>query len=262
LARVGTIVAVVLLVVALSLPLWSSLMAKLLPHESEVAIGDSLIGSLPQDKFCQSDEGLEALDGVVQKLAKAADIDEEFRVYVVDQEVVNAFAAPGGRIVLFRPIIEKAESPNEVAGVLAHEMAHVLEGHPSSAVVESLGYGVLGLLNPGADAVGSEAAQTLMTNQYSRIDELDADRVGVKLLNEVGFDSRGLLSFFARLEKDGHEIPGALEFLSTHPAGETRTAALKELVEEGEVVMDDDEWADLKNVCSATGQPRATLETR
>ena len=262
LARIGTILAIVMLLVALSLPLWSGLLARFLPGDVEASIGDSLVDSQPQDQFCRGEQGLAALDAVVLELAQAAGSDEEFRVYVVDADVLNAFAAPGGRIVLFAPIIELADDPSEVAGVLAHEMAHVLEDHPSSAIVEALGYGVLGLLNPGADTVGSEAAQTLLTNRYSRGDELDADRVGVELLNDAGYDSRGLLDFFARLQAEGSATPGALEFLSTHPSGEHRTSALRELVQEGKVVMDQEAWEALRSVCDEKGAPRPTLELR
>lgn len=262
LARIGTIIAVVLLVLAVSLPLWSGLLARFLPRSVEASVGDSLVASLPQEQFCRGDQGLAALDRVVQRLAEAAGSEEEFQVFVVDADVFNAFAAPGGRIVLFRPIIESAEDPAEVAGVLAHEMAHVLERHPSKAIVQALGYGIFGLLNPGADTVGSDAAQALMTNHYSRNDELDADRVGVEMLNAAGYDSRGLMAFFTRLEQLGAKIPGALEFLSTHPTGDRRAAALQGLARDGSVVLDDEGWAALRSVCKETGQPRATIELR
>ena len=262
LARIGTIIALVLLVAALSLPLWSGVLARFLPRSIEVSIGDSLVQSLDQQSFCRGDEGLAALDEVVAALARAANTNEEFQVYVVDADVLNAFAAPGGRIVLFRAIIEKSDDPGEVAGVLAHEMAHVIERHPSKAIVQALGYGIFGLLNPGADTVGSDAAQAVMTNHYSRNDELDADRVGVEMLNEAGYDSRGLLTFFARLDAEGAKIPGALEFLSTHPTGERRAAALEKLVREGEPVMDAEAWAALRAVCKDKGSPRATSDAR
>lgn len=261
-ARIGTILAAAMLIVAVSLPLWSPLLARFLPHGVEASIGDSLVQAQPADHFCRGEEGLVALDGVVQRLAEASGTEEEFRVYVVDADVFNAFAAPGGRILLFRPIIESAEDPAEVIGVLAHEMAHVLHGHPSNAVVESLGYGILGLLNPGAEQVGSDAAQALMTNHYSRGDELEADRGGVELLNEAGYDSRGLVTFFARLEEHGGDIPGALEFLSTHPSGERRVAEVQDIVHDGDAPLDAVGWEALRSVCGEIGQPRATTDFR
>lgn len=261
-AQIGTFIAVMLLIVAVSLPLWSGLLARVLPRDFEASVGNSLVSSLQQDHFCRSDAGLGALDELVRHLAEGAKVENEFRVYVVDAEIVNAFAAPGGSIVLFRPIIEKAQNPGEVAGVLAHEMAHVIERHPAKAVVQAMGYGILGLLNPGAEMVGSDAAQAIMTNHHSRNDELDADRVGVEMLNAAGHDSRGVVSFFARLEATGQEIPGALEFLSTHPTGAHRVAALEALVRDGTPVMDDDAWSALRSICEQTGSPRSTSETR
>jgi beta-barrel assembly-enhancing protease len=262
LAQIGTIIAIVLLVIAVSLPLWAGLLARFLPRSLEVSIGDALVSSLPDTRFCRNEEGLVALDQMVRRLADASDSDEEFLVYVVDEPVFNAFAAPAGRIVLFRPIIDKADDPGEVAGVLAHEMAHVLERHPSKGVVQALGYGMFSLLNPGGGNIGSEAAQAIMTNHYSRNDELAADRVGVELLNAGGYDSRGLVTFFARLDAEGGKIPGATEFLSTHPTGDRRAAALEQLVREGKPILDDEGWAALRDVCRERGRPRATKETR
>jgi len=262
LTSIGTAIAVALLVVAVSLPLWSGLLARFLPQSLEASIGASLVSSVDQGKFCRNKEGLAAIDTLVRRLAKAKGRSEDFRVYVVDGDVVNAFAAPGGSILLFRPIIEKAEEPGEVAGVLAHEMAHVIERHPAKAVVQAMGYGILGLLNPGADTVGFDAAQAIMTNHYSRNDELDADRVGVEMLNAAGHDSRGIVGFFTRLEAAGAGIPGALEFLSTHPTGEHRVAAIASIVREGTPVMDRESWSALRAVCSETGAPRSTLEVR
>jgi predicted Zn-dependent protease len=76
------------------------------------------------------------------------------------------------------------------------------------------------------------------------------------MLNRAGIDSRGLPVFFDRLAAKGQEIPGALEFLSTHPTGDTRKSHLDGLTKEGAPAMTDDEWASLKQVCDDTGEPK------
>lgn len=250
-ARIGTIIAVVLLILVVSLPLWSGLLARFLPQSVEETIGDELVASLPAQGFCQNEQGLAALDEMVR--AVSASTNEDFQVYVVDVDMLNAFAAPGGRIVLFRPIIEKASGPEEVAGVLAHEMAHVLEAHPSEAIVESLGYGIFGLVNPGAGSAGSDAAQAIMANHYSRSDELDADRVGVELLNASDYDSRGLPAFLSRLDEEQGRTAAEPEFLSTHPTGEHRIAELRDRVSDGKPVLDAEAWSALSDICDETG---------
>lgn len=258
LTRVGTILALGFLAAGLSLPFTARLGAYLLPQSTRGEIGDALVESLPQGQFCRNKAGLAALHGVVDKLIDVSESDQEFRVYVVQSATLNAFAAPGGRIVIFSPIIEKAHSPEEMAGTLAHEMAHALERHPSTGVVESLGLGVLSLLNPGAERLGVGVAETLRQRKNSRDDELDADRVGIELLNEAGFDSRGAIAFFERLMASRGGAP--LEFLSTHPSDSARIEALKKVAQEGAPVLDTASWNALRSVCSETGAPLATVD--
>lgn len=244
--------AILLLVAFVSFPLLSGWVAPLVPAKVEDAVGAEMIkDTASRGSFCVEPEGRAALEVLVGKLA-AQTSDHEFKVYVSDQDIVNAFAAPGAHLVIYEPIIMQAEGPDEVAGVLAHEMGHVIELHPTEGLVEAVGYGIFGMLTPGSDRQ-REVAKSLLTNHYSRSDELDADRVGVELLNAAGLDSRGLFSFFDRLSSSGDEVPGAAEFLSTHPSGDTRKDNLEDVAKEGEPALTDEQWAALKNICSTTG---------
>jgi predicted Zn-dependent protease len=242
----------------LAIPLLAGVLAKLVPMSVEAKVGQQMMDELSKgEKFCRSEAGLAALDGLVDRLSATTEGDYEFKVYVANDDVLNAFAAPGGHVVIYRTIIEEAEKPEEVAGVLAHEMAHVTEGHPRRGMVEALGYGVFRLVTPGDDNIGAELVKSAFANRYSRDDELEADRSGVGMLNAAGIDSRGLSVFFDRLSAKGQEVPGALEFLSTHPTGETRKAELEGLTKEGAPALTDEEWAALKKACEDTGEPKA-----
>lgn len=254
LAIIGTILAVGLGLLFLSVPLLSGFVSRFVPTSVESTVGAQMIEELGKEtEFCQDPEGLAALDDLVESLSEQTDGTYEFRVYVADQEVLNAFAAPGGHIVLYRSIIDEAETPEEVAGVLAHEMAHITEGHPARGMVESMGYGFFQLFTPGEENIGADLVKSAVTNHYSREDELEADRSGVDILNAAQLDSQGLLAFFDRLSDQGQEIPGALEFLSTHPSGETRKEALAEHVVEGKPALTPQQWSALGNVCKKTG---------
>lgn len=258
LAFIGTLLAILLLVGFVSFPLLSGIVAPLVPQQVEDAIGAEMIkGTAEEGSFCTDAEGVAVLEELVRRLAKEAD-DRTFKVYVSDQEIVNAFAAPGGHVVIFKPIIDQADGPDEVAGVLAHEMGHIVERHPAESLVEAVGYGIFGMLTPG-DGDHEEVAKSLLTNHYSRGDELDADRAGVELLNAAGIDSRGLFSFFERLKEDGDDVPGAVEFLSTHPSGETRKANLEEVAHAGEPALSEKDWAALQAICSESGPPEPIL---
>ena len=253
-ARIGTILAVVLLVGFVSFPFLSGFAAPFVPDSVQEPIGAQMVESTAaQAPLCKGKDGRAALEKLANKLAAASGSDETIKIYVANADVLNAFAAPGGYVVLFRAIIDNAKGPNEVAGVLAHEMGHVVEDHPAKGVVEALGYGIFGLLVPGSDTDSAAIAQTMLSSAHSRGDELDADRVGVEMLNEAGIDSRGLIDFFATLEAQGAEIPGALEFLSTHPTGKTRTSRLEEYVSDGDPAMTDAEWEALKTMCESSG---------
>lgn len=256
LARIGTILAILLLALVVSFPLLSGVIAPFVPDRVQDPVGEQMIeATAEQGGYCHDPEGIAALQKLVDRLATAADDDRTYRVYVSDADVLNAFAAPGGHVVIFRAIIDHADTPEEVAGVLAHEMGHVVEDHPAKGLVEAVGYGIFGLLIPGGSGDTAVIARTMLTNHYSRGDELDADRVGVETLNEAGIDSRGLIAFFEHLAAEGNEIPGALEFLSTHPSGDTRSEKLEDIIREGEPAMTAAEWAALRRVCDTTGAP-------
>ena len=259
LARIGTILAVVLVLFFLAVPLLSGVLGPVVPQRVQDPIGKQVVESVRGEaKYCTDPAGLAALDGLVDRLAAAADHDAPFRVYVVDDEVLNAFAAPGGHIVIYREILAQAKDPQELAGVLAHEMAHEVAGHPASGLVKTLGYGVFSLLTPGSSEVGSEIVQSVVASKFSRDDELEADRGGIALLNAAGIDSRGLARFFDTMAAAG-EVPGALEFLSTHPTGENRQAQLVDLQRDGAPALDAAQWQALQNVCAVTSTEPAPV---
>jgi len=254
LARIGTILAVGLLIGFVSFPLLSGVVAPVVPNAVLSPIGAHMVTTTAESApLCSGEAGTAALNKLATKLATASGSDREFKIYVAKADELNAFAAPGGHIVLYKAILDHARSPNEVAGVLAHEMGHVVEDHPAKAVVEAFGYNIFGLLVPGSDSTTSEVAKTLLTSAHSRADELDADRVGVQMLNAAELDSHGLIGFFKTLDEGGNKIPGALQFLSTHPAGDTRTNSLQDFVQDGAPAMTPDEWASFKAICDTTG---------
>jgi Zn-dependent protease with chaperone function len=166
------------------------------------------------------------------------------RFFIVPEKTVNAFALPGGTIVIFSEVIEKATSGNEVLGVLAHELGHVTERHVLRNIISSVGlYAVFSLLI--GDAVGgiaalANAAPLLLSKSYSRDLERDADAIGFEYLISANIDPRGMVAFFKRIlaiENKANEVfPDAsglidgLRFLSTHPNTEERIVALEERI--------------------------------
>jgi beta-barrel assembly-enhancing protease len=151
---------------------------------------------------------------------------------------VNAFALPGGHIWVYRGALTLARSESELAGVMAHEVAHVVERHAarqaSTAMVANVGLELLGaLLGNTGGAVTSGMAANMLTGSvflgFSRQDELTADREGAGILRKAGWDPRGLPSFLEAARATARRNPTALDvFFSTHPATDDRIVALRQ----------------------------------
>jgi len=157
----------------------------------------------------------------------------EFRFELLRDRAVNAFAAPGGLVVVHAGLLAEARSADELAGVLAHEVTHVLERHSLRQLLFELGLTtsarlLLGLPDGVADAVAS-AAVNLGALRFSRDQERAADRGGVELLARARLPATGLESFFERLARREGTIPA---MVSTHPPSAERAAALRRLIEE------------------------------
>jgi predicted Zn-dependent protease len=151
-----------------------------------------------------------------------------FEVTVVKSDVVNAFALPGGYVVVFTGLMKKAESPEEVAGVLAHELNHVLQRHGLERIIKQLGFvAVISIVlgnPPGLGGVMKQVGVELMTLKFGRAQETEADTTGLDLLYRAKINPEGMITFFQRLaEKD----EGRVEWFSTHPMSSARADHLK-----------------------------------
>jgi len=151
-------------------------------------------------------------------------------LHLVKDETVNAFALPGGQVVLFTGLMKKAEKPEEVAGVLAHEIQHVLKRHATARIAQSIGTRALVSIFFGGSDLGdlTMTAQQLGELSYGRSQESEADMEGAKLMAKAGLPVSSLGVFFQRLEvaEGSSKIPG---FISTHPDSRERAKKLSEL---------------------------------
>lgn len=165
--------------------------------------------------------------------------DKAFTFVVLDEDVVNAFAAPGGVIALFSGMILTADSESEIAGVLAHEIAHITQLHlyrtleKTKAMTIPIALAMLGLVLAGggggeaiqgALATGTAAIQQAQIN-FTRQHESEADRIGIKTLSRAGYDPDGMAGFFEDLNRVSRSMgAGPPEYLRTHPVTTSRIA--------------------------------------
>ncbi len=199
--------------------------------EQEVQLGDMAFEQMrPGLKLRESGPAHDAVALIGVRLT-AGMADYRYRFHVAEDPQVNAFALPGGRIVVYAGLLRQAESAEEVAGVLAHEISHVELRHVLRNLIHSLGWrAVLGVaLGDFAGGIWADMAQALGRLRYSRDLEREADLAGLQLLRRTGVPSAGMLSFYERMEWNEKAPPA---WLSTHPSGLERMTVLREAIGE------------------------------
>lgn len=216
---------------------------QLVSVRDEIAIGQQAQQELrretPQVRDAQVREYVSELGSRLAGHASGAQYPYSFST--ADYAELNAFALPGGPVWVHRGILSAAENESQVAGVIAHEIAHIAERHAARQITKgTVANGLLGLLgavlgNDGAGAAAAQMAAGLTANgmmlKFSRDDERAADRVGLVIMAEAGYDTRGLVEFMRILGAQQGRSPGSVaQFLSTHPAPESRVRDLEQLV--------------------------------
>ncbi|HJL93573.1 MAG TPA: M48 family metalloprotease [Woeseiaceae bacterium] len=217
-----------------------------LSKSDEAQIGSSIMRQIRSSGAVIEDPQInEYLNEIGHRVASHInDSETSFTFFVIDDSSLNAFALPGGYIGVHSGLIESTRSEDELAGVLAHEIAHVTQRHIARAMAASqrqsllstaimLGAVIAGATGAGSDAVqgamavaqGTQAQQQI---NFTRDNEYEADRIGISAMASAGFDPRGMASFFEVMS--GTNTLGSMripEFLQTHPVSSSRIAEAK-----------------------------------
>ena len=181
----------------------------------------------------------------IANLADDRGLDWHF--YIVDSPEVNAFAVPGGFIYLNRGLIDRAQTLSQVAGVLGHEIGHVTQRHSVQQMEKSqqanLGIGLLCILTPSVcqSQAGGAAIQLgagALFASFSRKDELEADREGIKSMIRAGITPEGVPQMFEILLAERQRSPGAVDaWFATHPTEESRIAEARQIISTYEPII-------------------------
>jgi Zn-dependent protease with chaperone function len=196
--------------------------------------------------------GRAALDKLVGRLKTAAALPYPLHVDVVRRADFNAFALPGGHIYAFQGLIDRAHTPDEVAGVLAHEIGHVAHRDGTRTVLQAAGLSFLFGMMLG-DFVGGGAvviaAKTVVRSSYSRRVEASADLYSVGLMHKVGADPRALATILERVAADKDE---GIKILADHPDTKDRVVAINAVAPAGATtpLLGAADWAALKQICA------------
>jgi len=256
-ALVLTATALAAIVVVLALAPVSAGIARLLPADTGAAISDDLIDTLGRTHGrCLAKAGGDAIADLAQRLARPAGVPPPV-VAVIDWDLLNAFALPGGRIILTRRLITAAEDPSEIAAVLAHEIAHVAHRDPTTGWIRSEGIGLLMTAVFGASSVGGlveSLAGSLLDAQFTREQEEQADIAALSYLRSTGIRADGGAAFFERLSR--YEPDGALgdilSVASTHPGSRERAARFARAATGSEPGLDPREYEAVRQICTVT----------
>jgi beta-barrel assembly-enhancing protease len=258
----GAAIAAMLFLIFAVIPFFADHASSWVSPRLEAKLGDQLadflirftVASKDKDAAeCTNPKGRAALDRLVAPLAAQLSLRNPLRVRVINSDVLNAIALPGDEILVFKGLIDFTQAPNEVAGVLAHEMGHLRLDHPTRLVIRESGTAFLiGLVMGdifGGSAI-SIAGTGLLVTAFSRDAESAADAEAVTLMTKAGLDVAPFGAFFERLqaEKGDGEIP--ISFLRTHPPSDRRAKLIEAAPAGGQQALTPAEWQDLKAICN------------
>ncbi len=228
----GTIAAAALLLWLLNGTI-IHMVAALIPPSIEQDLGQDLLlelkGEYPKLAELKSDERIARIG---QRLVRAMPGNQvKFHFYLIEDPEMNAFAIPGGHIVVLTGLLSVAKSDDELASVLAHEIAHITERHAMQRTVEEMGFmmGAKLLLGGHKGFATSIAKISLFMGElkYSRQHELQADQIGLECLARAKMQPQAMIDLMKTFSKIDR---GNISFFSTHPATSERIAALEESI--------------------------------
>lgn len=217
----------------------SRAIAARIPIAWEQQLGDKLYEQIKSNsRIVEPGTNAATVDWVKSRLlSTVTNSGFTFKIHVLEEKSVNAFAVPGGHIFIHTGLLRIVSRPEELAGVLAHEMAHVTQRHAFRKLIESSGLYLIVQYFLG-DATGlfaalADSSQLLLRQKYSRDFEREADDVGWSYLVRAKIDPRGMIDFFEKLKAEEAKAPmssgPAFELLNTHPSSDERIRRLKKL---------------------------------
>jgi Zn-dependent protease with chaperone function len=243
------------LIVTFGVPLIAERLVPLVPMSFERRLGgvvDNQVQAIFGGKVCTDPEGNAAFAKMVEKLRQADRLDMPLRTAVLASSIPNALALPGGKIYLFNGLLQKADNPDEIAGVIAHEIGHVTHRDQTRMIIQNGGTSFLiGLLF--GDITGSTAvifaARSLAVASYSRDAEANADAFAIETMHALGRSPAPMGELLFRVT--GAQGGNTIGILASHPLTEERRELMRreDRPATGPEILSAAEWRALKNVC-------------
>lgn len=245
-------------VVLFGVPLAADRLAPLVPKPIERRIGDASevqVKTIFGRNACEDPAGKAAFTKLVNRLRDAAVLDDDsMTAGVLPTSVPNAFALPGGKVYVLRGLLDKAENPDEIAGIIAHELGHLKHHDNMRGLIYNGGTSFLiGLLF--GDVTGSSAvifaSRSVVEASYSREAETAADTFAIEIMHKLGRSPKPAAELMFRIT--GKEGGGLTSILASHPLTEDRLARMtkEDRPASGPPLLTDKEWQSLKLICGS-----------
>jgi Zn-dependent protease with chaperone function len=258
---VGWSIAAAVSIVAViwfGVPLAADRLTPLVPQAFERRLGvvaEGQVKTLFGGKICDNAAGQAAFTKLVTALREAAGLDPSVQTAVLATPIPNAFALPGGKVYLLSELLTRAQNPDEIAGVLAHELGHLRHRDGTRNLIYNGGTSFLiGLLF--GDVTGSSAlifaSRSLVTASYSREAEHNADTFSIDVMHKLGRPTKAMGELLFRVT--GNEADRGSSILANHPLTEDRLARMssEDRPPTGPPLLTAAEWASLRAICSSS----------
>ena len=219
---------------------------------------EKLLGDLYEEYYLEKQEQVAddtvtaSLNTLLVHICEANDIDHSsIKLYCLKNEEVNAFAFPNRRVVVYSGLLTACEDETELAGVMAHEIAHIEKGHIMRLLVKEIGFQILlgQLLGKGGEIV-TQTGKTISSSAYDRSLEREADATAVAYLQKANITTTGIANLFLRLAKEENNV-FYTAWISTHPDSKERAQTIQKLSENIEInyqkMLSDEQWQKIKD---------------
>lgn len=223
--------------------------------ELEEKLGELVWESIKgQHDICQDSLVISEIEMITRKLTKANGIDyTKIKIHILKKDEINAFALPDNHLVILTGLLDFADKPEEIAGVIAHELVHMEKNHVMKKLVKEIGVSLLIGATTGNSGIGtiSEVARMLSSSFYDRKLEKEADLVGVEYLENAGIDPRALSDFMYKMYLEQPDIPDAFFWISSHPDSKQRSVDILNHISADSIeyteLMDEKTWKEFKS---------------
>lgn len=244
--------AVVLLFILLMKVDWSGLTnAKERGDQTAQRVGEMMREFIHETEEVATDTALtNPVERLIRKICRENGIsDTSVTYHVLIKDEVNAFALPGRQLVVYTGLLDECRNESELAGVLAHELAHIERDHVMKKLAKELGFSVLSTLTGGGETLGA-IFETLGSTAYDRELETEADMAAVEYLEAASLNPRSFADILYRIDGMQDSTPEFLDWISTHPDAKARAEAVMDAVDpelpEPEAVLPEGMWDEMK----------------